>query len=358
MKKLYSNLALTFALAAAVNVVAQPTITSVAVPQPGYTYNMISDTDAVDLPTFTVSAGSASAQTWNYSGQFNNVYGETTSFMTPSSGAGSSSFPNATVAVPQPNGTDWVYFVGNSSGFYIDGAHVVQQGAAVDVDYVPNAVFMATPSTYGYNNHLISYATFTATVSGQTVQVRHSSDRTLTGDAFGSLTTPTATYNNTLRLKTYEKTIDSVFFNVLGTWSFFTSQVDSTWTYAWLQNSADAQLMQIDINASGAVTKAQYLQSFSNGVAQINLGKGGFKVYPNPATNMAYLSYENKSTGPVTLQMYDMSGRLVGDLLNENQPIGAQKVSINVESMHLPKGVYFLRLMSNDGLQTIRLSVQ
>jgi len=356
MKKLYSFLVIALTVSAG-KMAAQTTITAAAMPQIGYVYNMMVDTAASDLPTFTVSAGSASAQTWNYSAEFANVYGETIAFVTPSSGAGSSDFPNATMAVQQPNLTDWAYFIGNSGGLYIDGAYVTAQGTQVAIDLAPNALFMATPSTYGFNNNGQSTATFTAVVQGNTFQVRHWQDRTVTADAFGSLTTPIATYPNTLRLKTFEASIDSIFVDVLGSWNFFTSQTDSTTSYMWVQNSPDAQLMQIDMDKAGVVTKAQCLQSFSNGVAQIAEPKAGFNLYPNPATHMTHLTYENKASGAVSLQMFDMSGRKIGDLLNEDQAIGKQKIFINVESMHLPKGLYFLQLKNSDGLQTVKLSV-
>lgn len=336
---------------------AQPTITSVVVPQVGYVYNMASDTTATDLPTFTVSAGSASAQTWDYTNMFNNVYGETTSFVAPSTGAGSSNFPNATVAVQQSNMTDWIYFIGNSNGLFIDGAHVVQQGSAVDIDLTPNQVFLPTPSTYGYNNQANSTATFTTVASGYTVMVNHYADRTVSGDAFGSLTTPTSTYPNTLRIKTYEKTIDSVFFYILGSWNFALRQTDTTTTYMWVQNSQDAQLMQINLNKANAVTKASYLSSFSNGIATYSNADAGFNLYPNPASNVTYLSYENKNSGPVSLQLFDMNGRMLGDLLNENQAIGKHKVMINLESMHLPKGLYFVQFRNSEGTQNGKLSV-
>jgi len=356
MKKLYSFLVLALTVSAG-KIAAQTTITAAAMPQVGYVYNMMSDTTASDLPTFTVSAGSASAQTWNYSVEFANVYGETSAFVTPSSGAGSSNFPNATMAVQQPNLTDWAYFVGNAGGLYIDGAYVNAQGTQVAVDLTPNVLFMATPSTYGFSNNASSTATFTATAQGQTFQVRHWQDRTVTADAFGSLTTPIATYPNTLRIKTFEASIDSIFVDVLGTWSLFTVATDSTTAYNWFQDSPDAQLMQIDMDKAGVVTKAQCLQSFQNSIATVNEPKAGVNLYPNPATHMAHLTYENKASGAVSLQMFDMSGRKIGDLLNEDQAIGKQKIFINVESMHLPKGLYFLQLKNSDGIQTVKLSV-
>lgn len=353
MNKLYSFLAFGLLTSAAI---AQTTLTTAALPQVGYIYNMGADTSATDLPTFTVSAGSAVAQTWNYSAEFANIYGESTTFQAPSAGAGNSNFPSATLAVQQSNGTDWVYFVGNTGGLFVDGAYVLAQGSMVALDLIPNSLFMATPSTYGYNNNAQSTATATITIGSNTFQVRHWADRTVNADAFGSLTTPTGTFPNTLRVKAFEASIDSIFVDVFGTWNFVQRQTDSTTTYNWLQNSADAQLMQIDMDKAGAVTKATYLMSFSNGVATINEPSTSFGLYPNPAGNVTYLNYINNNSGNVSLQMFDMDGRLVGNLVNENQAIGKQKVLINLEAMHLPKGVYFLRLTNSDGTQTIKLS--
>ncbi|HXB39254.1 MAG TPA: T9SS type A sorting domain-containing protein [Bacteroidia bacterium] len=356
MKKLYSSLALLM-IGLAGTVTAQTTLTSGSMPQIGYVYNMALDTVAADRITFTVSPGSGTAQNWNYTPMFNNLYPQSTTFVIPSSGAGSSNFPSSTMAVQQPNGTDWVYFVGNSGGLFIDGAYVNAQGSMVAVDYIPNATFVPTPFTYGNNNHVLSLATFTTTISGNTVQVRHRADRTINADAFGSLTTPTATYPNTLRIKTFEADIDSVFINVLGNWNFAQRRTDSTTTYTWMQNTQDAQLMQINMSKTGAVTKAQYLQSFSNGVAQISLPTTGLNLFPNPATNGAYLTYENKTPGAVSLQLFDIDGRLVGNILNQDQAMGVQKVFINLESMHLPKGLYFIHFKNADGLQTLKLAV-
>lgn len=354
MKKCY---AFVIALISAGAALAQPTITSAAMPQAGFIYNMIADTAAADMPTFTVSAGSASAQTWNYTAEFANVYGEATSFVAASSGTGSTNFPGATLTAAQSNGTDWVYFNGNTNGFYLDGVYMNFQGTMVAIDLAPNALIVATPSTYGYTNNTLSTATFTASMSGNTFQVRHYGDRTVSADAFGTLTIPSGTYPNTLRVKAFEATIDSVFVDIFGSWNFVQLLTDSTTTYTWFQNSQDAQLLQIEMDKANAVTKAQYLQSFSNGIAQIDAQQASLSLYPNPVSEVAHLSYENKTTGPVTLQMYDVDGRLVADFLKQDQAIGKQKIYLNIESLHLPRGIYFLRLRNNEGLQTLKMSV-
>ncbi len=349
MKKLYSSLSILAFVALGSNAMAQTTITVAALPQIGYVYNMASDTLAVDLPSFTVSAGSAVAQTWNYTSEFANIYADPTAFVAPSGGAGSSNFPSATMAIQQPNLTDWVYLIGNSGGLFVDGAYVSVQGTMTAINFNPNQILFPAPFTYGNNVQ----NDFAASFPLGTATVNHRVKRTITADAFGSLTTPTATYPNTLRVKAYEITSDSVF--LFG--GFLQGAWDTTTSYTWMQNTQDAQLMSIDMDAAGAVTKAQYLQSFSSGVAFISQPAASFGLFPNPATDMTYLTYENKVTGMVNLQLFDLDGRQIAVLVDENQVIGKQKIAINVEALHLPKGLYFLQLNSNNSLQTIKLNI-
>lgn len=355
MKKIYKSLSLMAFVAACNGAMAQaPTLSSVVIPQVGYTYTSAADTTAADMPSFTVSPTSGSAQTWNYTSEFATVYSDVTSFVAPSGNPGASNFPSSNLAVAL-NATDWAYFITSGSGLSVDGAHVTIQGSPADVDYSPNPTQIPVPFTYGSSPVVNTYtATFNITVSGFPATVNHHATRTITADAFGSLTTPTATYPNVLRLRTHEVTIDTAF--VFG--SSVGSQVDSTDNYVWIQNTVDAQVMEIDLDKTGACTKASYLQSFSNGVATINAPTAGFSIFPNPATDVTYFTYENKTTGMVNIQLLDVTGKQVAVIVNEQQAIGKQNISINLAALHLPKGMYFVQLNSNNNVQTKKLNIQ
>jgi len=283
------------------------------------------------------------------------TFGYTTCFVALSTGMGYTNFPGSNLAINQ-NGS-WAYVIANASGIVTDGAYANIAGSNTVIDFVPNQVVLPTPYTYGNTTPNLYSATFTLTSSGQTIQVRQHANRTVTADAFGSLTTPTGNYPSTLRTKTFESTIDSIFVSILGNWSFVQRQTDSTTNYTWWQNSQSLQLLSIDMDKTNAVTKASHLVSSNVGVAPITQPSSSFNLYPNPASEMAYLSYQNKTSGPVTIQLMDISGRLVADLLNENQSVGMQKLPIDITALHLPKGMYFVQLNSSNSLQTIKLSI-
>lgn len=354
MKKIYKSLSIIAMVAACNAVMAQaPTLSPIVVPQIGYTYIMAADTTAADLPSFTVTAGSASAQTWNYTSQFATIYPDSAAFVAPSSGPSSSSFPNATMASKIDNKPTWIYWVGGSTGLYVDGLYTVQQSAPVAIDVSPNPAQIPVPFTYG-NTVTTSYqGTATVTSGTITANISHQAMRITSADAFGTITTPTGTYNNVLRIKTYEETSDSVY--VFG--FFYTAQYDTTTNYTWVQNTMDAQIMSIDLDHTGAPTKARYMQSFNNSVATISQPTATLNVFPNPASDMTYFTYENKSSGMVNLQLVDMLGNQVAQLINEQQSSGAKKAAINLTALHLTHGIYFLQLTTSTGLQTIKLSV-
>lgn len=357
MKKIYVSLSLIAIIALSNVTMAQaPTITSAALPQVGYIYNMMSDTASADMPLFTVTAGSSSAQTWNYTSDFGNSYPDTTFFVTPAGNPGAPSFPGANFASNQ-NGS-WAYFISGSTGLFIDGVDVVVTGTTTAIlDFNPNETLIPTPFTYSNTTSNTYTASAVVTLSGTTATVKHRANRTITADAFGSLTTPAGTYSNTLRLNTYETTSDSVF--VFGTNLATYNRYDTTTTYTWLQNTQAAQLMQLSYD-KGKLTKAQYLQELQ--FAGINTTKHTeslVNLYPNPTSGVAYLSYENESSSVVSAKVLDIAGREIASVINDQQQCaGKHTLVIDVNNLQLSQGLYIVQLVVNSAVKTIKLTVQ
>ena len=355
MKKIYISLSLVSAMLLANKSMAQITLSSTYLPQVNYTYNMAADTTPADMPTFTVSAGSASAQTWDYSQGFNNIYGAATSFVAPGSNPGASNFPASNLASDQGGGS-WGYLISGSNGLFIDGAEVTAQGVTADLDFMPNAPQLPTPFTFGNTTTVTYTATGNTTFGGIIpVVINHHAVRTVTADAFGSITTPTGTYSNTLRVMTYEISYDSI--SVSGTNQF--NRYDTTTNYSWYQNSPDALVMSIDQNTKGATTKVQYLQTFSNAINTIKRNELATNLYPNPASTFAYLSYENTTSAKVSASIFDMTGKQVAVILNNQQQIaGKQTLAIDVNNLQLAQGLYMVQLTINGATKTLKLNVQ
>ncbi len=83
-------------------------------------------------------------------------------------------------------------------------------------------------------------------------------------------------------------------------------------------------------------------------VAQFSLS-----VYPNPFNAQTRISYEVEKPGMVTLELYDVTGRLTQSLVNERQNGGRHDYAL--DAADLPSGSYFLRLMAESSIRTERI---
>lgn len=72
-------------------------------------------------------------------------------------------------------------------------------------------------------------------------------------------------------------------------------------------------------------------------------------AYPNPFNPSTTISYELPFTAKVNINVYDITGRLVSQLIDAYQDMGAHNVNFNAGS--LSSGVYFVNITSVSGSQ-------
>jgi len=75
--------------------------------------------------------------------------------------------------------------------------------------------------------------------------------------------------------------------------------------------------------------------------------------YPNPFNPTTTIAYEITQQGFVTLKVYDILGREVATLVNEEKPSGNYEVEFG--GIGLPSGVYFYTLKVGDFIQTRKM---
>jgi hypothetical protein len=68
--------------------------------------------------------------------------------------------------------------------------------------------------------------------------------------------------------------------------------------------------------------------------------------YPNPFNPSTKISYQLPVSGNVTLNVYDLLGNEVANLVNEEKPAGTYEITWNAPD--LPSGVYFYQLKAGD----------
>ena len=75
--------------------------------------------------------------------------------------------------------------------------------------------------------------------------------------------------------------------------------------------------------------------------------------YPNPFNTLTIINYEIRFQANVSLKLYDILGREVATLVNEQQPAGRYKVDFTENN--LSSGVYFYTLRTNNFSQTNKM---
>jgi hypothetical protein len=87
-----------------------------------------------------------------------------------------------------------------------------------------------------------------------------------------------------------------------------------------------------------------------------SVARGGFvNLAPNPTKNTATISYVMQTEGQVNISLYDASGRLVSNLVNEAKSAGTHSTAI--ESDEIAAGVYFVKVETPDGTGTKTMTI-
>ncbi|HAH52728.1 MAG TPA: hypothetical protein DCL80_16290, partial [Balneola sp.] len=77
--------------------------------------------------------------------------------------------------------------------------------------------------------------------------------------------------------------------------------------------------------------------------------------YPNPFNPTTVISFKLAESGLTSLKVYDILGREVSTLLNENMTSGTHKISFNASN--LSSGIYIYQLTTETGSQSKRMTL-
>jgi hypothetical protein len=101
--------------------------------------------------------------------------------------------------------------------------------------------------------------------------------------------------------------------------------------------------VQVDIGTS--------VESGNNKVYKYALSQN----YPNPFNPSTLISYELPLTGLVTLKVYDLLGREVATLVNEEKPAGSYNAQFTMNNVQLSSGIYFYKLQAGEFVETKKM---
>src|SRR5690606_18259121 len=78
--------------------------------------------------------------------------------------------------------------------------------------------------------------------------------------------------------------------------------------------------------------------------------------FPNPAQNTTIIPFRIEQANPVEIQLYNVQGKLIRTITNQNYPAGEHRVEINTSE--IPSGIYFYQLKSPGFVKSLKLIVK
>lgn len=321
-----------------INTVAQITVSSSYSPVVGdrFAYS--------NVDTNNVTPGSSGAnQNWSFT--FINVASDSTvlNYVSPLSTPYAASFPSATVAQYQQSASSYTYFSSSPAQLV---NHGVGNSSSVVVNSNPEVV-MQFPFTY--NSTFSDDFQLQFTTSGITTYRR--GNISVNGDAYGTISLPTGTFSNALRVKTVQTIVDST---VIGIFSNITTSVITT--YGWYSGANKFPLFQIttsSITTTGGTIHSKLVtltKSQTVDITKISTEvPNGFTLkqnFPNPFNPSTKISFSIPKESFTSLIIYDNLGREVSRLVNERLNSGVYEVNFNAANLN--SGTYFYKISAGN----------
>ena len=146
-----------------------------------------------------------------------------------------------------------------------------------------------------------------------------------------------------------EKLIASV--NEANNTKYTDEQTNADTTYKYQIVAVNYFFNESEISSQLLVTIPS-LPTFAENISYLNKQ---FEIYPNPIKTNATIKFENKSTGNISIKIYNLLGHEIQTLTNEVYISGSHSIPFNKGV--LSKGIYLLVMRTHEFSKTIRFTV-
>ncbi len=110
--------------------------------------------------------------------------------------------------------------------------------------------------------------------------------------------------------------------------------------------------MNSPITETANFSKVSSVKGFDNSVVKTY---AILQNFPNPFNPTTTINYEVPKTSLVIIKLYNILGKEVTTLVNEEKPQGRYSVQFSADTYHLTSGIYFYRMQAGDFVATKKL---
>ena len=111
-----------------------------------------------------------------------------------------------------------------------------------------------------------------------------------------------------------------------------------------------SQIGSASIRSGSLFRNVVIVTGLREGKNQLPLEYALYQNYPNPFNPSTTVRYDLPKATFVTLSIFDVLGRQISTIVEEEKPAGAYQVNVFVPN--LPSGVYFYRIQARDYVKT------
>lgn len=139
-------------------------------------------------------------------------------------------------------------------------------------------------------------------------------------------------------------------------WDFGNGQTstDANPSFTYPVQDANYTVTLIATQPCGNDTITQQVQVIIGGVSEY-ANVLGVTVFPNPAQDLANINFTMPATNNVSIEVYDLAGKMVSNQTFGKIAAGQQNLQVNTTGLNA--GLYFVRLLAGNTVQTVRLAV-
>ena len=274
-------------------------------------------------------------------------------YLQPSSTPFGNQFSNANIASKNNNtNPDYHYYQNTSSDWNMIGFAVTNFMKLFTVPYCrfhyPMSYGSQYNSTYKANSNSGQATTYTTGY------------KTFFADGYGTIILPGITYNNVMRIKITDESFDTV---KVGGNVVSTNHTVIT-NYWWFKSGYKFPVFDYGYAESSSMYSFKFASvSVKNEPLSINLISAKvpdkfelFQNYPNPFNSVTKIKLQVTSDKFVKLIVYDVLGKEVATLVNEELKAGVYEVRFDAGD--LPSGVYFYKLETGNIKETKKMLIQ
>jgi len=305
------------------------TITSSWVPAVGFsqTHNVVN----LSGPIGPGSAGQG--QTWNFAGATSDSSYTETNYA-PVNATGGSNFPLASYGTEVNSTSGTSFYVGSSVALQLIGNYAGDISGSVIANFDNAMDLMQFPASFSsaFNDP------YNANITSPFLNFSINGTNDVLVDGSGSLTTPTGTYSNVLRVKSINN------YQYIGLPPLPGTVTSGTTTsYLWVSPDYPGyMLMNYSIDVQGTTSDTTITYS-ANPLGIQNVANQTLQISPNPANEFVTVGFPS-GTELNRVEVLDLSGRVVAI-----ETVNGKSNRLTISTSTFTNGLYIVRAVDTKG---------